>query len=269
MINSKKIRWKLDQYSLYREYGFGGTSLSFYIRELVSSKSRSVNYNNFQEYYKKEFIEGLYGIKFDNRTPFGTLKEVFEEGIYQEFNDFIPDKGSTVLDVGAQCGDYSLMCSMIFGSKKIVAIEPLKTNYEVLLRNLDLNAVKNVVPINAAASYMNGETEVCYSGDMAFKGTVGNIVSVKMIRIDDLELQDLNLMKIDVEGYELDVLNGALETIQNFKPRVILETHSKHLKEQCMGLLEREGYHLKHEGRVVTQKNSNMDSIQNLFFLPV
>ena len=90
---------------------------------------------------------------------------------------------------------------------------------------------------------------------------------MKKIKVDDLHLESIDIMKIDVEGFEIDVLRGAGKTIKEHKPKIILETHSKDLKERSLKILKDLGYNLYHEGREVKPENSWMDSIQNLFLM--
>ena len=90
--------------------------------------------------------------------------------------------------------------------------------------------------------------------------------TVKFVTLDSLNLQP-DFLKIDVEGYEMNVLKGALDTLRRCRPKLIIETHSSTSEKQVMNFLSREGYVLRHEhGRVVGL--GWMDSIVNLFFSP-
>ena len=261
----KNMRWKINQYELYKKYGFGGNFPLFYLKEILSKNQRAKNYIDFKEYYISESVFKRFGIKLDKNTPFGTIREVFEDGIYFEWPDFVPKHGDSVLDVGAQCGDYSLLSSVYHKCSNIIAIEPLPSNYNTLLKNLKMNRVSNVIPINAAASDSSGIIEIGYESDMAFKGPSKKKIDVRGIRIDDLPMKSLDLIKIDVEGFEIEVLKGAENTIKKFNPKIILETHSTGLKEKSLRFLGNLGYEMAHEGRIVRNDDSWMDSIQNLF----
>ena len=76
------------------------------------------------------------------------------------------------------------------------------------------------------------------------------------ITLDSYSFKRVDLLKIDVEGFELDVLLGAENTIRQFKPRIIIETHSKELRKKCHAFLSSLGYSLKVEGRTVNIKNA-------------
>ena len=55
-----------------------------------------------------------------------------------------------------------------------------------------------------------------------------NIIEVDVVTIDSLNLSGLDFMKIDVEGFEINVINGGLKTIEKFKPTITLECWSNH-----------------------------------------
>jgi hypothetical protein len=86
-------------------------------------------------------------------------------------------------------------------------------------------------------------------------------------KIDSLNLPGPEIIKIDVEGFELKVLCGAEKTIETYMPKIIIETRSLELRRECHTFLEKRGYVLKHEGRTVTPKHSWMDEVTNLFYL--
>ena len=72
-------------------------------------------------------------------------------------------------------------------------------------------------------------------------------------------------MKIDVEGFEMDVLKGAIKTIKTHHPKIILEVHTKALKEQCIKFLSGFGYKVVHYDRTIHNRYTEFDTIQNLF----
>ena len=72
-------------------------------------------------------------------------------------------------------------------------------------------------------------------------------------------------LKIDVEGFEMNVLCGASKILKDIRPKIIIETHSSELKKEVIHFLDEYGYILKIEGRSAVGKGC-MDSVQNLFF---
>ena len=94
----------------------------------------------------------------------------------------------------------------------------------------------------------------------------GGDIKIRSEKLDHYSFERVDLLKIDVEGFELDVLLGAENTIRQFKPRIIIETHSKELRKKCHVFLSSLGYSLKVKGRTVNIKKPGMDKITNLFY---
>lgn len=135
------------------------------------------------------------------------------------------------IDVGAHVGLYTTVIAAKFCD--VYAIEADKANFDCLLRNVE--ALNNVTPYNVAAGPNNGFALVHY--DSTRPGNTGshfispNIVlnqpiaahQVPMVTIDSLHLQDVDLIKIDVEGFEQQVILGAFDTLTRYKPVLLLE----------------------------------------------
>ena len=146
-------------------------------------------------------------------------------------------------------------------SCKVIAFEPLVNVFNVLEENIKLNDA-NVSAYNLALG--NGE-EISGNSDGNMFCSGGDI-KLKSEKLDSFSFERVDLLKIDVEGFEMEVLKGAENTIRQFKPRIIIETHSKELRKKCHAFLSSHGYSLKVEGRTVTTKSPGMDKITNLFY---
>jgi len=142
-------------------------------------------------------------------------------------------KNSTILDCGAYIGDTAFIFKQILKPKTIVAVEPDKENYNYLLQNINLNTMKNIIPINAAISDRVGK------GSLNFAGTPGaQLISAQKtegkVRLDTvdhlvsrLNLKNIKLIKMDIEGSELAALKGAIKTIQHHKPVLIISLYHR------------------------------------------
>ena len=153
--------------------------------------------------------------------------------------DFI-QPGDTVIDVGANIGDLTLpMARMVGASGKVYAFESHSANYHTLCANIALNQICTVKTINAFAGAADSEPDAVYTSD---------IFPVSTVTIDSLALSDCMLIKIDVEGHELEVLQGAAETISTHKPVLYFENdrkaYSAALLEYALGLNYRLYWHL-------------------------
>ena len=193
------------------------------------------------------------------------LQEVLFSDVYSNFDDFIPWKGSTVLDIGAQFGDYALLCSKKFGAGKVYSFEPLLNNYKTMNENISLNKIDNVFTYNKAVGATKGMLKVSGTNDMASAFDVDGEEIVEVITVDSLGIDKLDFMKVDVEGFEMDVLHGALETIKRDLPKMIIEVHTASLKQRVLQLTEKLGYRIVHHDKPRANRERGMDLVQNLF----
>ncbi len=155
----------------------------------------------------------------------------------------------TVLDIGANIGYYSLMMLELIGNKgKLIAVEPSPSNIEILKKNLLLNKYNNIEVHNAAISDENG-TKKFFLSEMSNLNTLnytekkslnltGETINVKTLTVPQImEGRNLDLIRMDVEGHEVEVLNGLIPNIgvNNLYPSIIFETHrSRYNNEHSM-----------------------------------
>lgn len=145
-------------------------------------------------------------------------------------------KGNTIIDVGANIGYYTvLLADKVGNTGKIYAFEPDKINFEILKKNVEANNLKNVEIINAAVGSKAGKLKLHKSkenlGDhKLYKTPLGSAASplderetVKIIKLDDYIKEPIDLMKIDTQGWEPEVIEGAKKIISKNKPIMFLE----------------------------------------------
>jgi FkbM family methyltransferase len=125
------------------------------------------------------------------------------------------------LDVGAHYGSWTRYLSRNFD--RVIAFEPVPETFACLQRNVEEFA--NVEILNQAVGEAPGMVNVAVGKMYSHPGmeTVVGAGETKMVRIDDLKLQNLDFLKIDVEGYELFVLRGGEQTLLRHRPTIILE----------------------------------------------
>jgi FkbM family methyltransferase len=155
-----------------------------------------------------------------------------------------------VYDIGANVGFYSLLSSVIVGDAGYVySFEPSPDNLQQLRKHLKLNHIKNCVVVDAAVSSADGEAVFDTSGDRCtgHLAADGNL-RVRTLTLDGLvsrqEIRPPNLMKIDIEGGELECLQGATNVINEYRPIIFLATHGQEIHLACTELLANLNYHL-------------------------
>jgi FkbM family methyltransferase len=139
--------------------------------------------------------------------------------------------GDTAVDVGANIGTHGVFFARTVGSEGTVrAIEPQRIAYQLLCANASLNALLNLRCHHAAAGAVAGQTVVPVLDPTAEQnfgalaaGQFDEGEPVPVMTIDSLSLAKCRLIKIDVEGSEATVLDGARETIETHRPALLVE----------------------------------------------
>jgi FkbM family methyltransferase len=142
-------------------------------------------------------------------------------------------QGGVALDVGANIGTYTRLLAEL--ADEVIAIEPVPETFRHLRFNMRSLRVRNVRLINAAASDCDGQvvieipryrrgSEAIADARIVQRPTKLRHFSVAAMRIDSLKLSRLDFMKIDVEGHEVAVVCGARDTIERFRPAMIVES---------------------------------------------
>jgi len=151
-------------------------------------------------------------------------KQIAIAGYYEKVMlNFIKDLGikGTYIDAGANIGNHSLYfakeCKV-----KVVAFEPDPDNYKLLYENIKEHNVEAFnIGLGSRQSRMGIEKH--YDNMGMNRLITGDEVDV--LKLDTFELDNVGLIKIDVEGMEVDVLRGAKKTIEKYKPALFIETN--------------------------------------------
>ncbi len=173
----------------------------------------------------------------DHYIYFG-FKETGKEKLYS----FVKP-GMVIIDVGANIGETALNFSKLTGNSGLVfAFEPDKFNYEKATKNVSLNLVKNIRLINLGLGDENKVQKLYIVNDenrgmnrILTEDALYGFTEIKVCTLDSfLEEQSINtvhFIKIDVEGFEMNVLKGAIHLLQKFKPALFIELDDNNLKE--------------------------------------
>lgn len=160
-------------------------------------------------------------------------------------------EGKTVIDIGANVGNVSLEAAQKVGSHGVIhAFEPDPNNYERLMRNLELNDFHNIIPNNLGLGHQAGEyiMATVAEGNQGMNrivtktGENHDLVQVQIGTLDSYveehQLNEVSLIKIDVEGFEFEVLKGGVQTLEKFRPTLFIELDDNNLVEQGSSAVE-------------------------------
>lgn len=164
--------------------------------------------------------------------------------------------GQVLFDIGANVGYYSLLGSKLVGPNgKVFSFESVVRNLVYLYRHIALNKLENVTIISAAcsdrltiASFSLGDNYAL--GHLGQGGNQGkynpkNTAVVPTVTVDEvvkLTSVSPDVLKIDVEGAEFQVLQGAHNTLTKTKPIIFLSVHSSNLRSVCLDYLREVAY---------------------------
>ena len=156
--------------------------------------------------------------------------------------------GQVVFDVGAHVGYFAAVASLEVGPEgSVLAFEPRPLNLRLLRKHVQWNHLGNVRIIEAAVGREDGEGRLRDdTGTGTGSLTNGDGLSVRVLALDSLVRSGgapaPDAIKIDVEGGELDVLEGARWILREHRPVLLLATHGPELHEACLDILRDEGY---------------------------
>jgi len=250
------LRWKFQE---YKDLKIAGIKRSL-IMDFLNVYYREETYKIWVQLGKMSASK--FGISFIEDTPDNLLHEVYLRHIY-DIPGFIPTKDEIIIDVGANVGDTSIYWAKLYGAK-VLAFEPLSESFEIMRANISLNGLDDLItPYNLA---LGDGTDISFnmSGYM-MKYSMDSLKKIKTERLDNFNFNNISMIKIDVEGFELHVLRGAIETIKRNKPRIIIETHSKELRKRTNEILSSVGYSLIYRDKS-RRGEGFMDEVTNLFY---
>jgi FkbM family methyltransferase len=130
-------------------------------------------------------------------------------------------------------GTHTVVYSKLF--KNVISFEPDTINYQLLQHNIQANNVTNVTLHNKALSSVPGMVSTIAHSNHS-RGCIYTVEggTIESITLDSLNLENIDYIKIDVEGHEFDVLQGAVNTIRRNKP--IIEFECNGLSEKLFGI---------------------------------
>ena len=150
-------------------------------------------------------------------------------------------EGNVVLDIGANFGVFTKLFSELVGvDGSVMAFEPTPETFRTLSAGVNRLGLRNVKTFNKAVSdgvgtvtmqvpqYANAKGDNLYESHIVNSNAseLSNSFRVQTVTIDSLQLSEVDFIKIDVEGHELQVVRGGAETIKRFRPTLMVEVTS-------------------------------------------
>ncbi len=202
------------------------------------------------KYLPQTFLDKLYEMIL-LRIPFWLLKLI--PCSYSTYlKCYYPQPGDIVVDAGAHIGNCSIMFSrLVKGQGKVIAIEPFRDSYVKLVDRIERLSLTNVIALNCGL--YNDDTELSFKvfSDTTLGANIANEVDknvladdirIRVAKLDtivkELSLSRLNLIKMDIEGAEIEALEGAMQTMTDMSPCFAIASYHVRNKEKSCAAVE-------------------------------
>ena len=193
-------------------------------------------------YYKTDLIQKEIA-KTKNFYEIETLNSIFKH------NDSCCLRKGIFLDIGSNIGNHTLYFFQNNLIQSAYCFEPVQDTFQILQKNIFTNNLQNKVKLfNVGVGESQGTAQIVSynksnTGSSQLK--ISNKGDIPIIAIDDLNFeQNISLIKIDVEGFELNVIKGMLNTIKTHNPTIFIEIR-KQFFDEIYNHLQTLGYKFK------------------------
>jgi len=177
-------------------------------------------------------------------------RRIFYFGFYRPwvlpYFDRLLAKGRTVVDVGANVGQFTLWAAKRVGTEgMVVAFEPDRSSFEKLVKNVHLNSLQGIFLENIALSNYDGEAILHLNDehdDNQGQGSLSRLThhcrtqTVMCMQLDNFVkkegIKKVHILKVDAQGAEFRILKGAVNLIEKDRPVVIVRCH----EEKCRAM---------------------------------
>jgi FkbM family methyltransferase len=226
-MSLQKIRW------------FNQARRNYGLKNAIKATKVYLGFNDYTT-LKLPYLNSKVTVLTDNQW-FGLEKDVKEHECLKQTIKTV-QAGMTALDIGTHIGTYTLMLSKLVGEKgRVYGFEPSPKPYKILRENLKRNHCENVTAENIALSNTCGKVTLYNPSDLGASGSSillsgkGKATTVDCTTIDDY-CQEHNVkpefLKMDVEGAESLLIEGARKTLVRYHPSLLLEFHAFKSREE-------------------------------------
>jgi FkbM family methyltransferase len=221
-----------------REHGTTSQRMRRFIKQTLGRHGYELHRKGFRDSESfQPFVEkvSLAGVEFSFWVGDNTGVQWYDPAEHKDFAEHVETArlvrpGDRVLEIGSHHGFMAMLLSQLVGKEGFVlAVEPSPFNAMMASAQVGLNAATNCRIMQAAASDRKGTTKISFESNAAVTDS-SNGIDVPTVTADELDTTfgPFDVLKIDVEGFEGQVLAGASALLRR-SPRIILELHSPHL----------------------------------------
>lgn len=147
-------------------------------------------------------------------------------------------KAGTFIDVGGNCGQHTVYFALFAPSIKVLTFEPFPEHCKLILQNIADNALESKVTLHPI-----GLSDRLNTFEIKTNSAIHQRrYNAPCMALDNLVNEPVSVLKIDVEGMELDVLRGATRILHTYKPAVYLEAHTPEHQAEIQAFLVKIGY---------------------------
>jgi FkbM family methyltransferase len=232
---------KLEKYDYIRQMNKINKSTYYLSKRLPSTDISKIEIEDNSLIFTTR-KDGL-KIKFSGRDRRGVPFDILNFQSYEEDELFWLFQFMTgeeiIFDIGANIGWFSLVCSKNFPKSKILSFEPIKHNFDFLLENVKLNNFSNIEAFNLGIAEKDDIVDFYFFPEGSVIASQKNLINCNKAKatkctittIDDFmfkkNIEKIDVLKCDVEGGELLVLQGGENAISNFLPIILIEMFHK------------------------------------------
>jgi FkbM family methyltransferase len=171
---------------------------------------------------------GVYSVPEEVEYTY-TAQTILEGGVHEETTiEYIKSIGGNVIHAGAGFGDF---LPALKDCNRVFVFEPNPLMYQCSLETIRLNNLMNVSLYTYALGEYDTKSTLKITDEsgleMGPRSEIGDGIGVKMIKLDTFIVEKIDLIHLDIEGYEFEALKGAKELIERDKPIIILEIDSR------------------------------------------
>ena len=198
----------------------------------------------FPEQYKKKSFRNLDLLTWEN---------IYNQNLENELLllKYLVKQDDVFLDVGSNIGQYIFMATKVLQGKNIYAFEPNPVLYkrlkkifnqvnvvDIAFSDTNSSATFKIPSSNEIEYFARGTLNINFKEDNETKSQLINVKSQKMDTFcEEKKIKKINLIKIDVEGHELNAINGALTTIKTHSPILIIEIEQRHHQQNIKEII--------------------------------